>query len=217
MAFNRASLPMIKILPLQKEHIHQAVEVHIRSFPNFFLTFLGPKFLKIFYSSFVENKDSVGLVALDEQQKVVGVIVGPLQPQGYFKRLLLKRWWAFGFASLAALMKKPSIIKRLFRAIFYRGDSPPNAQGLALLSSIAVAPEYQAKGIGSQLIRAFVEKVRQQGREGVYLTTDAVNNDAVNKFYQKIGFALEATYTTPEGRKMNRYLMRFANDDNKTV
>jgi len=198
-----------EINPLAPHHIHQAVQVHLAAFPNFFLSFLGPGFLKEFYNSFTVDSAGIGFVAQDPQTKeVYGVIVGPFNPAGYFKRLLKRRWWAFCMASLTAVLKKPSVISRLFRAVFYRGDAP-RTESLSLLSSIAVSPDIQSKGLGRQLVDAFVNEVKKRGGKGVFLTTDAENNDKVNCFYQNRGFVLESSYVTPEGRKMNRYILVF--------
>jgi colanic acid biosynthesis glycosyl transferase WcaI len=197
------------ILPLARHHIQPVVRVHLSAFPNFFLSFLGPRFLKEFYNSFTVDSAGIGFVAQDPQTKeIYGVIVGPFNPAGYFKRLLKRRWWAFCVASLTAVLKKPSVISRLFRAVFYRGDAP-QTEGLSLLSSIAVSPNIQSKGLGGMLVNAFINEAKRRGGKGVFLTTDAQNNDKVNRFYQNIGFALESSYATPEGRKMNRYVMQF--------
>jgi ribosomal protein S18 acetylase RimI-like enzyme len=195
-----------KITPLEDRHIEQLVDVHMQAFPGFFLSFLGPKFLKEFYRSFINDSAGIGFVAHDEQAgRVVGAIVGPLIPDGYFKRLLKKRWWAFCIASIKAVLKKPSISKRLFRAVFYRGESPVGPKR-ALLSSIAVAPDYQKFGIGRALVLRWVRQVADRGGTGCFLTTDADGNEAVNAFYQKLGWTVESSYTTPEGRRMNRYI-----------
>jgi colanic acid biosynthesis glycosyl transferase WcaI len=55
----------------------------------------------------------------------------------------------------------------------------------------------------------WLDEVKSRGSKGAFLTTDAENNDSINKFYQKIGFTLESSYSTPEGRKMNRYIYDF--------
>jgi GNAT superfamily N-acetyltransferase len=197
------------VVPLASHHIQRAVQVHLAAFPDFFLTFLGPRFLKEFYHSFTEDSAGIGFVAHDPQTKqVYGVIVGPFNPAGYFKRLLKRKWPAFCLASLTAVFKKPSVIGRLFRAVFYRGDAP-KAQGLSLLSSIAVSPDIQSKGLGKLLVGAFIEEVRRRNGKGVFLTTDAENNDRVNQFYRNLGFNLESSYATPQGRKMNRYVLVF--------
>ncbi|MBW8000403.1 MAG: GNAT family N-acetyltransferase [Planctomycetes bacterium] len=198
-----------EIVKLTNEHIKDVVEVHIGAFPEFFLTFLGPKFLSEFYKSFLDDPMGIGFVAQDvETKQVLGAIVGPLVPDGYFKRLIKRRWWAFCIASISAVLKKPTAIKRLFRAVFYRGESPSGSQR-ALLSSIAVSPETQGMGVGKSLVDNWVEQVKQRQGLGCFLTTDAENNDAINGFYQKLGWQIESTYKTSEGRVMNRYVYDF--------
>lgn len=199
----------IKVDYLKRDDIEQVVKVHIDAFPSFFLTFLGPKFLNEFYNSFLDDDQGVGFTAIDNQNnQVLGAIVGPLNPQGYFKRLLKRKWFSFCLASISAVIKKPSVIKRLFRAVFYRGEAP---QGVlrSLISSIAVSPNAQGKGVGKALVVKWLDEVKSKGSKGAFLTTDAENNDSVNIFYQKLGFKLESSYDTPEGRKMNRYIYDF--------
>lgn len=185
----------------------------MNAFPSFFLTFLGPSFLRHFYRSFIEDPAGIGFVSVDSQNKVVGVIVGPLVPDGYFKRLLKRKWWAFCLASMKAVLKKPSICKRLFRAVFYRGEAP-TGPGRALLSSIAVSPDCQKGGVGRALVNRWVQEVVKRGGTGCFLTTDADGNEAVNAFYQKLGWKIEASYATPEGRRMNRYVYDIVKDGN---
>jgi len=192
---------------IQAEHVEQIVKIHMKAFPNFFLTFLGPRFLKEFYASFVNNPAGIGLVGVDKKSGAVsGFIVGPTKPQGYFKQLLIRRWWAFCLASIEALIQKPSVAPRLWRALYYRGDTPQHISSFALLSSIAVSPAVQSTGLGRKLVTAFITEVKQRGGDGIFLTTDAENNAGVNRFYQKLGFHLEASFQTLEGRKMNRYV-----------
>ncbi len=199
-----------KIAKINKRHISQIAEVHIEAFPNFFLTFLGIRFLREFYKSFLYDSTGIGLVAEDDETgTVIGVIVGPLMPEGYFKRLLIRRWWTFCLASIGAVLKHPAIIKRLFRALFYRGEPPPGPER-ALLSSIAVLPQVQRRGVGQALVKRWVQEVKQHGCCGCYLTTDADNNEKINNFYQKLGWRIESTYKTPEGRVMNRYVIDFS-------
>jgi len=197
-----------EILPLAQVHVLQTVETHLRSFPNFFLSFLGPSFLREFYSSFLVDAQGIGFVAQELNGKILGVVVGPLNPRGYFKRLLMRRWWAFCLASVGAMLRKPSCVFRLFRATFYRGKVPPGPPR-ALLSSIAVAPENQGRGIGKALVERWVVEVQRRGATGCYLTTDACSNAVVNGFYQNIGWRIENTFVTPESRRMHCYIYDF--------
>lgn len=204
------------IVELNAGHIEQVITVHMRSFPKFFLTFLGPGFLKEFYSSFLVDPAGVGFVGEDARTKnVLGVIAGPVRPEGYFKRLLKRRWWAFCLASIAVVIKRPASVRRLFRAVFYRGAPLPGPPR-SLLSSIAVCPDAQKYGIGRLLVEAWSREVHRRGSSGCYLTTDAQDNDVVNNFYQKIGWKVHSSFTTPEGRRMNYYVLDFSEGEKTT-
>jgi len=196
------------ILPLAQAHVVQAVEVHLRSFPNFFLSFLGPRFLREFYASFLVDKEGIGFVAQKPNGEIVGMVVGALNPRGFFKRLLMRRWLAFCFASVGSLLKQPTCFFRLIRAVFYRGNSP-SGPSRALLSSIAVDPRVQSIGVGKALVESWVAEVQKRGLTGCYLTTDADGNKLVNNFYEHLGWKLESSYLTPEGRRMHRYVYDF--------
>jgi ribosomal protein S18 acetylase RimI-like enzyme len=193
--------------PLTLADVPAAVKVHLAAFPSFFLSFLGPRFLRLLYSEFATDPACVALVA-EADGRVAGAVAGPLQPAGYFSRLVKRRWFAFALASSGAVLRKPLIIPRLFRALFYRGEAP-TGKSRALLSTIAVDPAVQGAGIGRKLVAAWLAEVQSRGASGAYLTTDAEGNDAVNRFYQQLGWQLEHTWLTPEGRRMNRYVQDF--------
>jgi GNAT superfamily N-acetyltransferase len=194
-----------RLEPLAFRHIEPAVCVHLQAFPGFFLSFLGLRFLREFYASFLADPVGIGFVALSSSGDVIGAVLGPLNPQGYFKRLLRRRWWAFCLASVGALGRHPACLKRLLRAVFYRGEAP-SGPVRALLSSISVSPSAQGHGVGKALIHRWVEETRQRRANGCYLTTDAEGNDDVNAFYRRVGWRLESAYMTPEDRQMNRYV-----------
>lgn len=192
------------IAPLAPEDVNLVVKLHLRAFPDFFLSFLGPRFLREFYLAFLMDPVGMAFVARNGQDGVVGAIVGPLDPRGFFGRLLRRRWWAFGLASVTALLQRPSSASRLARALVYRGEAPVGPVR-ALLSSIAVSPDAQGQGIGRALVQRWLDEARSRGARGCFLTTDAENNDLVNRFYLSQDWKLESAYTTPDGRKMNRY------------
>ena len=194
--------------PLSSQDLESVVSLHLRAFPGFFLSFLGARFLREFYFSFLVDPTGRGFVAEDRSGDIIGVVVGSLDPEGYFRKLLKRRWWAFCAASLDALIRRPRVFPRLLRALFYRGDSP-SGKKRALLSSIAVDPNTHRAGVGKALVEYWVKEIRNSGGVGCYLTTDEEDNEAVNAFYRKLGWKLETSYSTPEGRKINRYVFDF--------
>lgn len=72
--------------------------------------------------------------------------------------------------------------------------------------SVAVSPNRQGNGIGRQLVSKFLEEASSRGCVSVSLTTDALENDSVNRFYRSMKFQLSKEYITTEGRRMNEYV-----------
>jgi ribosomal protein S18 acetylase RimI-like enzyme len=198
-----------KLVPIGKAHIVPVVEVHMRAFPGFFLTLLGPRFLRLFYRSFVDEKTGISWVAVDLRTgRILGAVVGTDSPSGFYRKLATRRWGRFGFAALGAVTRNPSVLKRLIRGLAYRGD-PPREEGYALLSSIAVDPESQGRGVGKALLDRWADEAARRSCRGGYLVTDALDNDAVIRFYEQSGWTRDRTFTTAEGRQMHRYVLHF--------
>jgi ribosomal protein S18 acetylase RimI-like enzyme len=178
--------------------------VHLASFPGFFLSFLGPAFLRQLYRGIVDDDSGIALVT-ERDGRVAGFVAGTAQPPGFYKRLLRRRGWRFALAALLPALRGPRVIPRLLRAFVMPSASAAYGEGTALLMSIAVAPELQSSGAGKALTEGFAAEARTRGSVRVVLTTDRDGNDAVNDFYQRRGFVLSRTFTTPEGRAMNEY------------
>ena len=73
--------------------------------------------------------------------------------------------------------------------------------------SIAVLPREQRGGIGHELVRRFLEEASLAGSNQVDLTTNRYDNENTNRFFQKLGFRIESSFSTPEGLEMNRYVI----------
>ena len=181
----------------------KVVAVHLRSFPGFFLTQLGPRFLVCLYEEILRDPTGIALV-YKEQGLVRGFVAGTSEPKGFYRRLLARRWYRFALASVVPVLKRPAIVPRLLRA-FGRASEESGGRWSGLLMSIAVDPKAQAAGIGTSLVHAFLAECRARGLESVHLTTDRSGNDCVNRFYLRLGFTIARVITTPQGRVMNEY------------
>lgn len=198
-----------KLLPMAHSFVEKAVDIHLRAFQGFFLSYLGKNFLEEFYEGVIEDPTGIAYVVTDNQA-LVGFVAGSSRPKGFFGRLLKKRWFKFGFAALPALLSNPRIFPRLLRAVSMPNQELPHPNCGTLLS-IAVDPERQGGGVGTMLVDAFLAESKARGLDAVNLTTDAVDNDKVNFFYEKMGFSLHRNYMTPEGRSMNEYIYYLEN------
>lgn len=192
------------IRPMRTDDVAAVVGVHFASFPGFFLSFLGPRFLRLYYSGICSASEGITFVYLNSAGEPVGFVAGTTNPRRFYSRLLKRDWLRFALASLAAVCRRPQTIPRIARAFFHPSENP-YGDDVAGLYSIGVLPELQGTGAGKQLVLRFLEEARAQGCVRVFLTTDRDNNDHVNTFYQKLGFTVGRQYATPEGRRMNEY------------
>lgn len=165
---------------------------------------LGEPFLRQFYSGFLNDPTGIAVIARAESGHPVGVVVGTVDPEGFFSRLLRRRLVGFAGASVLATLRNPAAAPRLLRATSYRGAAHSECRG-ALLSSICVDPSIRHCGAGVALIAEWEHRAAILGADKAYLTTDAVDNDRVNGFYTQSGWSLAGTTQTPEGRILNSY------------
>ncbi len=192
------------LLPVDKRHLKDIVQVHLSSFSDFFLSELGRRFLFLFYSGIVKAPEGIAFVYLNETGIPAGFVAGTSNPRGFYSRLLKRHWFRFALAAIPSVLRKPAIISRVARAVFHPSDNPEGNE-VAGLYSIGVLPEQRGTGAGKKLMQAFLEEAKHRGCKSVFLTTDKENNDPVNAFYVSHGFSVERCFVTPEGRKMNEY------------
>lgn len=190
----------------EKDTINDIVSIHLSTFTGFFLTFMGRGFLNVMYRSYTEYSNS-GIFVAFEEEKPVGFLAYSGDLSGLYKYMIKKRLISFGWYSLGAFFRKPTVFIRLVRAFLKPGETKREEKYVEL-ASIGVDPNVKSKGIGSQLIDAL--KVQVDFNEYAYITleTDAVNNEGANQFYKKNGFVFEREFETNESRKMFEYRYR---------
>jgi ribosomal protein S18 acetylase RimI-like enzyme len=189
----------------EERDLDAVTRVHLESFPGFFLSCLGPRFLRLLYQEILNSTDGVLIVA-EDGGCVIGFAAGTTTQMGFYRSLLRRRAIGFAFAALPYALRRPIIVPRLLRALRRPAESA-GSSAAACLMSLAVDPAAGGTGIGGRLVGAFCDELRARGSERVCLTTDAVGNDGVNRFYIRQGFCVAQRLTTPEGRALNEYVM----------
>ncbi len=187
----------------EKESIRKLSKLHTRAFPDFFLTQLGMNFLDALYKGYLSDERS-GIIVAENNGRLAGFIAYSYDYPNFYKGLMKKHLLRFAVCSMGAALRHPSFIKRLLGA-FKKSDSVVKSEKYVELASICVDPRMGNHGIGSKLIDHLKGMVDLDKYAYINLETDAVNNDAVNRFYVKNGFKLARTYFSAEGRKMNEY------------
>ena len=178
------------------------VAIHLAAFPNFFLTFLGPRFLRELYSAVM--RDGIALVATDGDL-IAGFAAGVVGSKSFYRQLFRRRFIPVGLAIVPAILRRPSTLFRVLRRVSQRTTGEGSATSGAELMSLAVDPQQQRHGVGRVLVEAFAERARAAGAENLWLITDAVDNDRVKKFYESLGFTRRRSFTNAEGRALEEY------------
>lgn len=187
----------------EKNKIRRLSRLHIRAFPDFFLTQLGVNFLDALYEGYLEDEES-GIIIAEYNGKPAGFIAYSKDYPRFYKELMKHHLLRFAVCSMGAAIRHPSFIKRLLGA-FKKSDSVVKNEKYVELASICVDPRLGKHGIGSKLIDHLKGMVDFNEYAYINLETDAVDNDAVNRFYINNGFVLAGSYFSAEGRKMNEY------------
>jgi len=183
--------------------VDDVVGVHLLSFEGFFLSFLGEQFLRLYYRSILDF-NQLGIVARREG-RVVGFVVGIDNSFGFYRQLIRRHLVEFALAAMPAVIRKPTIIGRLMRALFKRSRQEEDGVPTATLTSLAVLPAAQRDGVGAQLVGQFLADIGGRGIRRVLLDTDSQDNQRVQRFYERQGFVIARRYVTAEGRPMTEY------------
>ncbi|WP_445425010.1 GNAT family N-acetyltransferase [Alishewanella sp. HL-SH06] len=190
--------------------IDSVVILHIKAFEGFFLTSLGKSFLRKLYQAFLFEESGVFRVITDDDGNIIGFAAGTTSPDLFFSSLRKKKWLSFLISSIPGVLNQPiKVLRKLYHAMFYKGDKPAELLSSALLSSIAVLPEMTGKSLGKELLLDFEKQVKSMNVASLYLTTDKFGNDSVVAFYTKTGYQIESDFTQPNGRKMLRLIKFF--------
>ncbi len=187
----------------EKETIGRIVDIHLATFQGFFLTFMGRGFLRQMYAAYTLHEQSDILIA-ESQGLVVGFLAYSQHMSGLYKYMLRHRLVQFAWFSLGAFLRKPTVFLRLIRAFLKPGEARREETYIEL-ASIGVHPDAKSGGVGSKLIDALKKRIDFETFSYITLETDAVDNEAANRFYVKNGFTAVREYETPEGRKMLEY------------
>ena len=196
----------MEIREIEKFELHiveDVVDIHLKTFKGFFLTFMGKGFLKQMYESYILHEKSEVLIAI-ENEKIMGFLAYSKDYSGLYKYMIRQRLLPFAWYSICAFLRKPKVFFRILRAFLKPAEAKEKEKYIEI-ASIGVLPECKGQGIGSRLIEGVKNIFDNKKYKYIKLETDAIDNDAVNEFYKKNGFVKKREYLTHEGRKMNEY------------
>lgn len=170
-------------------------DCHTLAFKGRFMTRMGHHWLCGLYRYFIRHRDSVCVVAIDENGKVLGFAVGG-EPgiRGQFLRYAMVRYlhlilWKF----LADSVVRPILLKELASKLLKRKRTATVQENAGRqreytlcgnLLSICVRPECMGTGIADKLVETFRLKCIARGYKRLTLSVVIENARAI-AFYKK--------------------------------
>lgn len=134
------------------------------------------------YCDYYVNEDGDScFVAVNEKDEAIGYILCAPNPEKYEKIFKEK---------YAPILKKASPIRYLFHIANEFLSRKVKKRYPAHLH-IDILPEGQRQGLGTKLMDALIDHLKQNGVGGVYLVCGAGNEKGVN-FYKKYGFKVHS-------------------------
>ncbi len=182
--------------------IDAVVEVHLAAFPGFFLSMLGPAFLRAMYQAFLLSGGGIFVVG-EEGGLVRGFAVGAMKSAGRDRDLARRHAMRFLLSSIPGILRNPvKVGRRLLARLRSGGDEYQVPDCAATLRSIGVVPDMRGRRFADELLREFERRASTLGAKSVALTTDANDNARAIRFYLKNSYEIAGSFESGEGRAM---------------
>lgn len=173
----------MKLCNISSKDLDEIVKIHEASFPNFFLTNLGSKFLLAYYSKLIRDfNDSCFYVEFD------GCIAGFAICTTSIKnnKFDFNFYFNIFLIIIKNFLRVTFIINLIFKII---SKIKLKISGKYIyIESIATDPRFRKLGIGNQLIQSIKNYGKKINYDYIYLTTDFDNNLNTLSFYESNGF-----------------------------
>ena len=197
---------MITIRKATINDVEAIVKIHEQAFPDFFLTTLGKRFLRLYYKCMCNCGDALTLCA-EKDGEIKGLATSSYYSHGFNASLIKKNLFEFGFMGVELMFVKPKAILRLVKNLDKKAEenAVEDDGEYAELFSIAVKPGNQGSGIGKKLLIATEEEVAKHNSK-ISLTTDYYNNEKTIGFYHSLGYQDYYEFVTYPDRRMWRMI-----------
>ena len=184
------------------------VLIHNQAFHGFFLTSLGTKFLRLYYTTLIKSSKGLLVCLYDDYDDLVGFAAGTKMSKGFHKEILLRNIFSYFYVLLHLVISKPISIIRLFKNLNKKNNFKNDDGNYAELLSIAVPLDKKGKGYGRILLAEFERISKSFCIKKIALTTDFYNNEGVISFYKKSGYEVFYNFIAFPNRKMYKLIKK---------
>ena len=181
---------MIALTQLNADQTEKLAFLHHRALHSL-LADLGAPFLERYYQLARADSSVIGMCALGAEGNPLGWAVGSPQPGQVARRMSEARGW-FIIHMARVLFANPKAIWQV--VVSSRSASVTMSPGAIELTYFGVDESARKKGLGRELLNAFIEAARGKGFTSVELSVEAGNAAAI-ALYTWAGFRVARSYT----------------------
>ena len=177
------------------DDLAEIAKVHIKCFPEYFLTKFGEKLLAKYYGEYLAEGDP--FVVAREKSEIVGFCMGHIGQSEARSTFLRKNYIGMGFKTLKLMLTfDKEVYSRLKNIILPSKDNQSESDSTeeeeAYLLSLCVIEEMRGTGLAKKLVEAFEKQLIEKGCSD-YVLFAIEDNDRGIGFYEKMGFKQELT------------------------
>lgn len=206
------------VRPMLISDLSEVAALHTEALPSGFFVRLGPGFLRRYHECFLASPHGLGYVT--DVAGVTGFITGTHQNAAHYRWVARHRIPHLLWAATIALAGRPRLwapfvttrllrylrgLRRLLRRPTARPhptvdthDTDGSPEDVAVLTHVAVAPQWRGHGCGAALVETFTRHCAHAGASEVRLVTRAV--DGAGDFYRRQGWIALRERTSSDGR-----------------
>jgi ribosomal protein S18 acetylase RimI-like enzyme len=201
----------LTIIPMTAEMIPETAKLHATAFSGYMNTQIGNTYVRAFLNWFRQAKNTIALVAIDENAKIIGYVVGA--PLGYNRSINRDLLWV---AAVGIIVRPWSLFRAHFRnnlitrlRLILKCAPAPRAEPVLpkptmSLVSIGVSPSDRGKKVGRRLVQAFETRAGELQMQSLRLSVYP-DNTAARQLYENCGWQL---YSGLAGKKEALYYFR---------
>ena len=186
---------LIPISQLDDSDIKRMAALH-HSVMHTLLSDLGLQMVLRYYQIARSDLSVIGICAMNFLHEIHGWVVGSPHPDRINSGLRTPLFW-FALQMLRVTFTRPFVLRQLISSVLSSSTEMEMKQDAIELTYIGIALNHRERGLGRNLLKAFIEASRSNGYRSVLLSVEKENSSAV-ALYEKSGFKIIKTYS--EGR-----------------
>lgn len=195
---------LLGLSQLDEDSIKRLAMLHY-SVMHTLLSDLGLTMVLRYYQVARDDPAVIGLCAVSPSSEMLAWVLGSPHPDLINSRLRTPFTW-FLFQMLRLTLTRPLILWQLMSSVFNLSNQLYMESGAIELTYIGVASNQRGKGLGGELLNAFIEASHSTGYRSIVLSVETDNQPAI-ALYEKTGFKIIQSFS--EGR-YKRHRMELA-------